>query len=250
MQSPLCLNPVVIPSARGTNVSAELNPVKAFNGLRRVGSQSGSGANPGSRFACSAGKDGDMSLALNIFQSSAGPDAPPSVSVDNDTSDAYTIISVSSPNRPGLLQLITLTFRDLGLDVGKAVVDMDEGGRVADQFFVTSMDGKKVTNSKDLKHITTCVLNVLKQDLRKKTRGGQNRPHSFSYDRTPSIGGSMEERRRTELLYSLMDTYIKNDVLSIQKSIVDHVEYTVARSRYKFDDFEAYQVRQALTYRL
>jgi len=38
-------------------------------------------------------------------------------------------------------------------------------------------------------------------------------------------------RRRTELLDSLMDTYIKNDVLSIQKSIVDHVEYTVARSR-------------------
>lgn len=36
------------------------------------------------------------------------------------------------------------------------------------------------------------------------------------------------------------DTYLKNDVLSIQESIVSHVEYTLARSRYNFDDLEAY----------
>ena len=37
------------------------------------------------------------------------------------------------------------------------------------------------------------------------------------------------------------DTYISNDVLSIEESIVDHVEYTLARSRNKFDNQEAYQ---------
>ncbi len=37
------------------------------------------------------------------------------------------------------------------------------------------------------------------------------------------------------------DTYMKNDVLSIQEDIVDHVEYTLARSRVNFDNFEAYQ---------
>ena len=37
------------------------------------------------------------------------------------------------------------------------------------------------------------------------------------------------------------DTYISNDVLSIEESIVDHVEYTLARSRIKFDNQEAYQ---------
>ena len=42
-------------------------------------------------------------------------------------------------------------------------------------------------------------------------------------------------------LLCFTDTYIRNDVLSIQESIVNHVEYTLARSRYKFDDFEAYQ---------
>ena len=37
------------------------------------------------------------------------------------------------------------------------------------------------------------------------------------------------------------DTYIKNDVLSIEESIVNHVEYTLARSRNSFDNQEAYQ---------
>ena len=37
------------------------------------------------------------------------------------------------------------------------------------------------------------------------------------------------------------DTYTQSDVLSIEQSIVGHVEYTLARSRYKFDDQEAYQ---------
>jgi len=52
--------------------------------------------------------------------------------------------------------------------------------------------------------------------------------------------------RQKDLLYSLMDNYIKNDVLSVQSSIVNHVEYTLGRSRYRFDDFEAYQVRATL----
>ncbi len=38
-------------------------------------------------------------------------------------------------------------------------------------------------------------------------------------------------------------SYIKNDVLSVQESIVQHVEYSIGRTRYRFDDFEAYQAR-------
>jgi starch phosphorylase len=53
--------------------------------------------------------------------------------------------------------------------------------------------------------------------------------------------GDQEVQRKRRLLW-LMDQYLKNDVPSIQKSIVDHVEYTIARSRFKFDDFEAYKV--------
>ncbi|KAK9831883.1 hypothetical protein WJX81_005484 [Elliptochloris bilobata] len=39
----------------------------------------------------------------------------------------------------------------------------------------------------------------------------------------------------------MADTYTQSDVLSVEQSIVGHVEYTLARSRYKFDDQEAYQ---------
>ncbi|KAK9859846.1 hypothetical protein WJX84_005863 [Apatococcus fuscideae] len=59
--------------------------------------------------------------------------------------------------------------------------------------------------------------------------------------RRPQVGGTRDADQRTALLYGLMDTFKKSDVLSIQQSIVNHVEYTIARSRYKFDDQEAYQ---------
>ncbi|XP_002972091.2 glycogen phosphorylase 1 [Selaginella moellendorffii] len=48
-------------------------------------------------------------------------------------------------------------------------------------------------------------------------------------------------RHKVERMYKLMDQYLKNDTFSIQKNIVDHSEYTLARSRFRFDDFEAYQ---------
>eukprot|EP00850_Spirogloea_muscicola_P017799 SM000156S02155 [mRNA] locus=s156:289152:295738:+ [translate_table: standard] len=168
---------------------------------------------------------------------------PATVDVDNDSDDGYTIITVTAGNRPGLLQTITATFRDLGLDIGKAVVDMDKEGLIADKFYISDTDGSKIEDKSDLKHIRTCILNVLNQD--QKRRSGKNRsqvrPVTFHYERAHGPDGSVEARRRTDLLYGLMDQYIRNDVISIQKSIVDHVEYTVARSRYKFDDFEAYQ---------
>lgn len=173
--------------------------------------------------------------------------APAQVAVDNDSNENYTIVTVRAGNRPGLLKLITATFGDLGLDVGRAVVDMGLDGSVQDAFFVTGAGGKKVTERTDLEHVQKCLLDVLNHDAYKLARGGGSRsggatrPVGGHYERAVHENLSPVERRRTELLYGLMDQYIRNDVLSIQKSIVDHVEYTVARSRYKFDDFEAYQ---------
>lgn len=42
-------------------------------------------------------------------------------------------------------------------------------------------------------------------------------------------------------MWELMKTYLGNDKLSIQKNIVNHVEYTLARTRFNFDNFGAYQ---------
>ena len=43
------------------------------------------------------------------------------------------------------------------------------------------------------------------------------------------------------LVYSLMDSYLPNDVLSVQRDVLRHVEHSLGRTRYRFDDFEAYQ---------
>lgn len=44
-----------------------------------------------------------------------------------------------------------------------------------------------------------------------------------------------------EKLWELMNSYQGSDKRSIQRSIVNHVEFTLARTRFNFDDFGAYQ---------
>lgn len=57
------------------------------------------------------------------------------------------------------------------------------------------------------------------------------------------VEGLGERKAKAERMFSLMDGFLKNDPLSLQKDILHHVEYTVARSRFTFDDYEAYQVK-------
>mmetsp|Transcript_15868 Transcript_15868/g.40295 ORF Transcript_15868/g.40295 Transcript_15868/m.40295 type:complete len:1250 (-) Transcript_15868:119-3868(-) len=170
------------------------------------------------------------------------PDDDVLVEVDNDTNEKYTVVSIRARNRPGLLTAVTTCFRDLGVDVAKAVVDMEQDD-VRDQFFVTTDGGSKLTDKTTLDSVSSLLETVLKSpNLLGGPRSafGMARPYAVNAtnDRTSM---SEDERHRSDLLYTLMDTYIKNDVLSVQESIVNHVEYTIARSRYHFDDFEAYQ---------
>ena len=41
-------------------------------------------------------------------------------------------------------------------------------------------------------------------------------------------------KEKTNLLWELMDEYIGHDKTSIQKQIVSHIEYTLAKSRFNF----------------
>ncbi|XP_020272772.1 glycogen phosphorylase 1-like isoform X2 [Asparagus officinalis] len=60
--------------------------------------------------------------------------------------------------------------------------------------------------------------------------------------RKAGLGFEFGDRKaKAERMLELMDGFLKNDPVSLQKDILDHVEYTVARSRFSFDDFEAYQ---------
>lgn len=54
-------------------------------------------------------------------------------------------------------------------------------------------------------------------------------------------GKSRLNETRREELWKLMSTYIGKDVPTIQRQIVNHVEYTLARTRYNFDNYAGYQ---------
>ena len=171
---------------------------------------------------------------------SSGEDDKLSVEVDTE-SEEYTVISIKATNRPGILQAMTTTLTDLGLNVEKAVVDMEDD-LVFDKFYVSDSNGEKVQDPDDVANIQSCLVTMLNNHFLKAS-GLSGRPMAAQAG-IDSPGGELTERRQKDLLYSLMDSYTKNDVLSVQASIVNHVEYTIARSRYRFDDFEAYQVRE------
>ncbi|GLI61446.1 hypothetical protein VaNZ11_003810 [Volvox africanus] len=162
----------------------------------------------------------------------AAPESPAAqgvveVYVDNSSDANYTVITVQAANKPGLLTSITALFRDLGVDVGKAVVDGDEV-KINDTFYVRTLTGGKLSEDKAADAVRS--LEVL---LRSK-------PSSTDVSR-PKFEAQGQGQSGKARLYTLMDTYMKNDVLSIQEDIVNHVEYTLARSRVNFDNFEAYQ---------
>eukprot|EP00892_Ulva_mutabilis_P012207 jgi/Ulvmu1/9359/UM050_0111.1 len=144
------------------------------------------------------------------------------VSIDNQSSE-YTVVKVTGQNHPGLLTAVTCLFRDLGMDVLKADVSTS-GDAVNDAFYIVDVDGKKIVGSSELASLEAALKAVV------DGRPMKGRP-SFAKTGAPERGSTTT---------ALMDTYLKNDVLSIQESIVSHVEYTLARSRYNFDDLEAY----------
>lgn len=55
----------------------------------------------------------------------------------------------------------------------------------------------------------------------------------------PEFG--QQKTKENEKIWELMSSYIGSDQKSIQRSIVNHVEYTLARTRFNFDNFGAYQ---------
>ena len=160
-----------------------------------------------------------------------------SIEIDTTTEADYTVIHIrDAPNKPGTLRVITTALADLGLNIDKAIVDAANDDRVSDCFHVTDTSGAKVTDAEDVENIRTCLAMILKTHF----QSGSDVARHDGDERRSSAPQGTDERRQHDLLYSLMDRYLRNDVMSVQESIVNHVEYTMARNRYQFDDFEAY----------
>ena len=112
------------------------------------------------------------------------------------------------PSPPaGLLSSLTSTFTDLGLDVVKADIGGKDGS-FKDTFWVTAEGGGKVS-AQDIPAMSAALEALLASYTKS----------SSSVRPKLSVPGASEDRQ--ELLHTLMDTYVKNDVLSIQQSIVN-----------------------------
>lgn len=90
----------------------------------------------------------------------AGSGIAASIDVDNDSSDSFTIIDVTAPDRVGLLFGITRSLYDLNLDIGSAKI-ATEGNRVMDSFYVTDLFRRKIVDGERLEKIKGSLLAVL-----------------------------------------------------------------------------------------
>lgn len=169
-------------------------------------------------------------------------DGSSTVAITNDDVAGSTVFVIRARTRIGLLGVITRVFKVLGLTVQGASVEF-EGDFFVKSFHVTSSDGKKLEDVEDLERIRKSLMEAIDgvgdTSAGLKQAGGRGVVVKKSVSGLESLG---ERRAKAEKIFGLMDGFLKNDPMSLQKDILDHVEYTVARSRFNFDDFEAFQV--------
>lgn len=82
---------------------------------------------------------------------------PTRVIVDNETSETHTVIDVFANDRPGLLYVIANTFfeLDISIDMAKISTYFDQS---LDVFYVTDLQGRKITNDDMLEAIKDCMV--------------------------------------------------------------------------------------------
>jgi [protein-PII] uridylyltransferase len=89
---------------------------------------------------------------------------PPKIVIDNTLSDEYTVVEVKSPDRLGLLYLITRTMAGLGLDIGSARI-ATEIDQAYDTFYVHDGKGGKLETSEARERLREALERALVQPL-------------------------------------------------------------------------------------
>ena len=87
----------------------------------------------------------------------------PAVVVDNDISQASTVLEVRGPDSIGFLYRVTRAFVELDLDIAHAKVQT-LGPDVVDTFYVRGPNGAKVTDPAYLAEIELAVLSAIGAD--------------------------------------------------------------------------------------
>ncbi len=92
------------------------------------------------------------------------PEGPPKIGLDNRLSDAYTVLEVKSPDRVGLLYLITRTLATLGLDIASARI-ATEIDQAFDTFYVHDREGRRIESPEGLERIRAALEQALAQPI-------------------------------------------------------------------------------------
>jgi [protein-PII] uridylyltransferase len=90
--------------------------------------------------------------------------APPKVAIDNRLSDEYTVVEVKSPDRLGLLYLITRTLSSLGLDIGSARI-ATEIDQALDTFYVLDRAGHRLEEPAAIERVRAALEQALLQPI-------------------------------------------------------------------------------------
>jgi [protein-PII] uridylyltransferase len=99
----------------------------------------------------------------------------PSVVIDNNASDSYTVIEVNGRDRPGLLHDLTRALFELSLSIASARI-ATYGERVVDVFYVKDGFGLKIANEAKLKQIEAQLIKVLSVGLPKRPAPAEPAP--------------------------------------------------------------------------
>jgi [protein-PII] uridylyltransferase len=96
----------------------------------------------------------------------ATPLDPTKVEVDNDSSDAFTIVDVFAQDRQGLLYAIAQGLWDLGLSVhsSKVATRLDQA---LDVFYVTDLEGQRVTDPARIEEIRRTLVERIERHERR-----------------------------------------------------------------------------------
>ena len=84
----------------------------------------------------------------------------PSVMINNELSDKFTVIEVEGLDRPGLLSDVTDALADLQLDTASAHI-ATFGEKVIDSFYATDLVGFKITSPQKLAAIKRKLMKAL-----------------------------------------------------------------------------------------
>jgi len=103
---------------------------------------------------------GKLSLAYRLGQKAEPsilsdrkkPSHPPMVTIDNESSDFFTLIEVFADDRVGLLYDITRTLFELRLDIRIAKI-ATKADQIADVFYLRDLDGQKIEDEDQLNEI-------------------------------------------------------------------------------------------------